>query len=59
MPREDMEIVASGDEDASAPPPTVENLDLLPRGFLRVRQRPGPRNALGLRPPADCQFLRR
>jgi murein L,D-transpeptidase YcbB/YkuD len=29
-------------------PATAENLSLLRRGLLRVRQRPGPENALGL-----------
>ncbi len=47
LAREDMEIVESSDEEAPTFPPTVENLDLLARGTLRVRQRPGPRNALG------------
>ena len=42
-----MEIVESGDEDAPTLPPTEENLDLVARGLLRIRQRPGPRNALG------------
>lgn len=45
--REDMEIVASSDEAAPPLPATVENLDRLARGTLRVRQRPGLRNALG------------
>ena len=47
LAREDMEIVESGDEDAPTLPPTEENLDLVARGLLRIRQRPGPRNALG------------
>jgi murein L,D-transpeptidase YcbB/YkuD len=48
LEREDLEIVASGDEDAVALPPTPENLDAVAAGRLYVRQRPGPRNALGL-----------
>jgi murein L,D-transpeptidase YcbB/YkuD len=46
--REGMEIVASGDEDAPALPPTPENLDAVAAGRLSVRQRPGEKNALGL-----------
>ena len=47
LSREDMEIVASSEETAPPLPATEENLDLVARGALRVRQRPGPRNALG------------
>ena len=47
LSREDMEIVASSEESAPPLPATEENLDLVARGALRVRQRPGPRNALG------------
>jgi len=46
--REDLEIVASGDEGAPALPATPENLDAIVAGRLVVRQRPGPRNSLGL-----------
>jgi murein L,D-transpeptidase YcbB/YkuD len=46
--REDFEIVSSGDEGAPALPPSPENLTQVVAGKLHVRQRPGPRNALGL-----------
>ena len=42
-----MEIVA-GFDDAAALPTTPENIARLGSGELKVRQRPGPRNALGL-----------
>ena len=45
---ERFEIVASGDDDASALPATPENLDAVAAGRLYVRQKPGPRNSLGL-----------
>jgi murein L,D-transpeptidase YcbB/YkuD len=48
LEREDLEIVASGDESAPALPATPENLDAVVAGRLFVRQRPGPKNALGL-----------
>jgi murein L,D-transpeptidase YcbB/YkuD len=48
LERHDMEIVASGDEDAEALPATRENLDALVAGRLYVRQKPGPGNSLGL-----------
>jgi len=48
MEREDLEIVASGADDAPALPPTPENLDAVVAGRLHVRQKPGPRNSLGL-----------
>jgi murein L,D-transpeptidase YcbB/YkuD len=48
LEREDLEIVASGDESAPALPATPENLDAVVAGRLFVRQRPGPRNSLGL-----------
>jgi murein L,D-transpeptidase YcbB/YkuD len=44
----DMEIVARFDDGAPALPPTAANLARLRRGELHLRQRPGPRNALGL-----------
>jgi murein L,D-transpeptidase YcbB/YkuD len=49
LDREGFEIVALGSGDAPAPtfPPSAENLDLATRGKLLVRQRPGPKNALG------------
>ena len=48
LEREDLEIVASGDETAPALPATPESLDAVVAGRLVVRQRPGPRNSLGL-----------
>ena len=47
LAREDMEIVGDDDSLAGTFAPTVENLELLKEGRLRVRQRPGIRNALG------------
>jgi murein L,D-transpeptidase YcbB/YkuD len=46
--RENLEIVASGDEAALALPPSSENLDKVIAGTLFVRQKPGPKNSLGL-----------
>jgi murein L,D-transpeptidase YcbB/YkuD len=43
----DMEIVR-GFDDPSGLPATAENIAALAAGALKVRQRPGPRNALGL-----------
>jgi len=48
MAREALEIVASDAESAAALPPTPDNLDQLAAGKLRVRQKPGPSNSLGL-----------
>jgi murein L,D-transpeptidase YcbB/YkuD len=48
LEEEGFEIVASGEEDAEPLPPTPANLDAVAAGRLMVRQRPGPRNALGL-----------
>lgn len=48
LARNDMEIVQGQGDDAKPVAPTPENLALLSRGQLRVRQRPGPRNSLGL-----------
>ena len=45
---ERFEIVASGDDDANAFPATPENLEAVAAGRLYVRQKPGPRNSLGL-----------
>jgi murein L,D-transpeptidase YcbB/YkuD len=45
---ERFEIVASGDDDAPVLPATPENLDAVAAGRLYVRQKPGPRNSLGL-----------
>jgi L,D-transpeptidase YcbB len=46
--RQDMEIVKGPGDDARAVAGTAENIALLRQGALRVRQRPGSRNALGL-----------
>ena len=46
--RENLEIVATGDDDAAALPPTPENLAHVLSGRLHVRQKPGPKNSLGL-----------
>jgi murein L,D-transpeptidase YcbB/YkuD len=46
--RENLEIVASGDEDAPSLPVTPENLSHVLSGRLHVRQKPGPKNSLGL-----------
>jgi len=48
MAREALEIVTSDAEAAEALPPTPDNLDRLAAGTLRVRQKPGPSNSLGL-----------
>jgi murein L,D-transpeptidase YcbB/YkuD len=46
--RHDMEIVRGDGDDALPVAGTDENLVRLRRGDLRLRQRPGPQNALGL-----------
>jgi murein L,D-transpeptidase YcbB/YkuD len=46
--KEDMEIVRGPGDDATPVEATAENIALLRQGLLRVRQRPGPDNALGL-----------
>src|SRR5438876_12274206 len=43
-----MEIVSGPGDDARPVAVTVESIELLRQGKLRVRQRPGPKNALGL-----------
>jgi L,D-transpeptidase YcbB len=48
LARENMEIVASGDDGAEALPATDQNLSGVLAGRLRLRQKPGPRNSLGL-----------
>lgn len=45
--QEGLEIVRGGDEGATVYPMTGDNLDRVTAGTLRLRQRPGPRNALG------------
>lgn len=46
--RHDMEIVRGAGDDAQPVEPTPQRLALLRDGVLRLRQRPGPRNSLGL-----------
>ncbi len=46
--REDMEIVRGAGDNARRVEPTAAALVGLRQGALRVRQRPGPKNALGL-----------
>jgi murein L,D-transpeptidase YcbB/YkuD len=46
--REQLEIVASGADNAPALPPTPENLSAVVAGKLSIRQKPGPKNSLGL-----------
>jgi L,D-transpeptidase YcbB len=46
--KENLEIVASGEDDAEALAVTPENLDRVMSGRLFIRQRPGPKNSLGL-----------
>ncbi|HEX6630859.1 MAG TPA: L,D-transpeptidase family protein [Gemmatimonadaceae bacterium] len=48
MDREDLEIVRGGDDDAVIHAPTAANLARVAAGTLRLRQRPGPKNSLGL-----------
>ena len=48
LERENLEIVASGEDDARALPATRGNLDAVAAGRLFVRQKPGPKNSLGL-----------
>jgi murein L,D-transpeptidase YcbB/YkuD len=47
LDKRDMELVR-GYDDAKTLPVTADNIDQLARGKLLVRQRPGPRNSLGL-----------
>jgi murein L,D-transpeptidase YcbB/YkuD len=46
--RHDLEMVRGQSDDAHAEADTAENHALLRQGVLRLRQRPGPRNSLGL-----------
>ena len=48
LQRQNMEIVRGPGDDAQPVAATTENLALLRGGALRLRQRPGPGNALGL-----------
>jgi murein L,D-transpeptidase YcbB/YkuD len=46
--RQNMEIVNGAGDDARVVPATSDNIARLRQGTLRVRQRPGPQNSLGL-----------
>lgn len=46
--RRQMEIVRGTGDSAAVMPNTAENVELVARGTLRLRQRPGPNNSLGL-----------
>jgi len=46
--KQNMEIVASGSDDAPALSVTPENLDKVKAGKLFIRQKPGEKNSLGL-----------
>ncbi|MEA3149460.1 MAG: L,D-transpeptidase YcbB, partial [Gammaproteobacteria bacterium] len=43
-----MEIVRGNGDAATVMPNTVENVELVAKGALRLRQKPGPNNSLGL-----------
>jgi murein L,D-transpeptidase YcbB/YkuD len=43
-----MEIVRGSGDSATVMPNTLENVELVAKGTLRLRQRPGPNNSLGL-----------
>lgn len=47
LTRQHMEMVDGQGDDATVADPTAENVERLARGELRLRQRPGPKNALG------------
>ena len=47
LARQDMEIVDGQGDDAKPVEPSSQNVSLLAEGELRLRQRPGPKNALG------------
>jgi murein L,D-transpeptidase YcbB/YkuD len=46
--RRQMEIVRGNGDSAVVMPNTIENVELVAKGTLRLRQRPGPNNSLGL-----------
>ncbi|HYN64986.1 MAG TPA: L,D-transpeptidase family protein [Candidatus Limnocylindrales bacterium] len=48
LQRNDMEIVRGAGDDAQVVAASNENLAVLRQGGLRLRQRPGPKNSLGL-----------
>jgi len=47
LDKQDIELTASGDDNAPALPATPENIERVRAGSLSLRQRPGPGNALG------------
>jgi len=47
LARQDMEMVDGQGDDATPVAATAENVERLGKGALRLRQRPGPKNALG------------
>jgi murein L,D-transpeptidase YcbB/YkuD len=46
--RRQMEIVRGNGDSVTVMPNTAENVELVAQGTLRLRQRPGPNNSLGL-----------
>jgi murein L,D-transpeptidase YcbB/YkuD len=46
--RRQMEIVRGTGDSATVMPNTADNVELVAKGTLRLRQRPGPNNSLGL-----------
>ena len=58
---EQLEIVERGDDNAPAFAPTPENLSKVVAGRLHIRQKPGPKNSLGLAkfifPNADDVYM--
>lgn len=48
MAREHLDVVRGGEQDAVIYAPTAANLSRVAAGSLRLRQRPGPWNSLGL-----------
>lgn len=48
LARNNMEIVSGFATDAPAYAPTRQNIEMLATGALKIRQKPGPGNALGL-----------
>jgi len=48
LTRQDMEIVSGQGDDARVVALSAESIALVRQGTLRVRQRPGPKNSLGL-----------
>jgi murein L,D-transpeptidase YcbB/YkuD len=48
LTKQDMEIVRGPGDNATPAEASADNIALLRQGVLRLRQRPGPRNSLGL-----------